>query len=473
MSNFEFTTSYSVEGIDIDYRANLDNARFLSRFPKWSSANTNYFSNAAKIVAPILEQQSSVLGNLFERITLNTRGSEIGYREKLYYLILPNSTKIPDYVLTDKGPVKYIGEEATSYVGDWLASKATIVDTDNPVLKETITTVPAILFQEANLFVRNADACIENPVTLVLYGVDTKGRELTEIITLASSEFYCTQNQYKAVTRVLCSETYELKTYLDTETDHSFNHTVGPQKRVTNINGDYFQPAFYLDEQYLYINNSNNLSKPEVFKFELQREPDKLFITNLLDVIYLVGTDVYSSKLYLDYVNKKQYNSTYNNNDFIVIDAETPSVDDTVTVTINTKAIAALYGESQFRIKVLDSTESYVDAYGATAIENFWNSSTNFGEKVYFTYDVEDNTDTTFVLEIYNQLQEYTCGYYFNKLPEVKIATNASDLFYKNHKLFIDTDKELQLHRRVCTSALRNGSLVLIFNENFEEILNV
>jgi hypothetical protein len=470
--NFNFTLPYSVNLADFYFKSNLDNSRFRSNFPKWSSTYQNYFANTSKLIQPILESYSGVLGNISEKLAINVANPDFSFAQNYYYYVGPPNLAIPNNILTEQGLVTYIGESDITYPGDFVATKANLISVELPIFKETVN-IPAVFSYPTYVFVRVLNASILNPAHLVIYGTNKEGIETSESITLPSEEFTITMNSYLSITRIICDVAVEIVNYIDCSSNISYATIYGPQKKVTRLNGNYFQPGFTLGGNSLYLNDSNSIAREEIFKFILNRQPDKIFISHLLDVFYLKSNVLYSSKLYLDYQNKEQYNSTYNNNDFIFINNETPDVGDNLNITLNYPLIKSIYGGRLFRLKVIsNNVTSFIDLSGNLGTENTWLIPSNIGSKINVPY-VATSDDTTFVLEFQTGNQSYCAGYYYNKLPEFILANNISDIFFKDSDLYITQAGNLfKLHpiRPYYTSSKFFNSVVLIFTENYSTL---
>lgn len=454
-------------------KQNLDNSRFMSYMPAWSSANQNHFSNTAKTLAPMLESYSSMIGDLGEKMVNNIQDGDFGWATNYYYYQGPPNWNFPATITTEQGVVSYIGEQGISFMGDYVATQATTTPIIYPVFKESLT-VPCVLFGESYIFVGCTLASIQNPVLVTIYGTNDQGTESSEQITLISNGYYVTINKYRAITRLLSDIPVTITSYLDTESNFSYNPVFGPQKRTTRPDGTYFQPIFEIDQSYLLVLDSNTIGNEQMFRFKLNRVPDHLFVSTLLDVYYTSAGNLYVTKLHLDYVGKSQYNSTYNNNDFIFVGDPNQEEGAPTHLTINSPLLSTVYGGYKFRIKTVTSSGfGYIDLSGNTTDENTWFDVTTYSKTSIIINKVFGNVDTTFVLQIYNGNQDYCAGFYFNTLPDYQIATGVSDMFFKNRNLYInqnDVISTITPVRPYYTSAGLFNSIALVFSQDYQTL---
>lgn len=448
--------------------------------PKWSSAYNNHFSNMAKLLAPTNEGFSSIIGRAQEILVNNNPEVPFGYQSTYWKYIAPINVKLTKNILTEDGLVSYIGEFDDTLINDFPVTKINSVPTEQIIFNEAIV-FPYVFIEPSYVFIRVSGSNFDTPNTIIIYGLDIDGVELSESIDFFSNQYVISAFKYKAITRIV-GENYELTDRLDCDPSSdqiSYTNSYGPQKRITTLEGEYFQPGFVVENNYIYVNNGNKFANNEVYKFTLLNTPDKIFISNTLDIFYTHNGLLCTSKMYQDYVELSQYNSTFNNNDFIVVDNVNPSINDTVLISVNIDLISKLYSNGKFRIRVIsEDPDKYIDLQGQDTIENKWFGINETGLKSYIPYIVLSESAVTFVLEILNSNQEYTAGYYFNNLPEFRHFDQVDDLFFKNNELLIEKAgviTKLDLVRPFFMSSKTDTNIpLLIFAKNYEGInLNV
>lgn len=472
---YEFSIKYDIGLTEYNYKANIDNYRFISRFPRWSSASNTFFSNTSKVLSPSLETYSAILAKV-QNIAVNNINKEFGYSDSYNIYIAPPEIKVPKSILSDEGLLTHIGEHNTVSISDYPITRVNLIEDDS--IMETQSVDPPIIFiVPYYIFIQSDLASIDNPINIIVYGVDIDGHEVSEIFNLLSNEYTISSIKYKLITRII-GDNYQILNSLDLNpigNQISYVNDFGPQKRVTESNGNYIQPRFTVENNYITVINSNSITNTEVSKFLLSREPDKIFISNLLDIIYLKDNILYSSKFYYDIVNKNQYNSTYNNNDFINIDSETPIIGETIKIKINTELIGSFYGKRKFKIKkITGQSIVYIDLNGDVLDENIWIEFTDKQSHYYINKEIEENIDITYVLKIPFVDQEYCAGYYFNNLPEFKLASDIDDIKFQNHELIIYKDDKqyiLDCIRPFFTSTKSSDNLsLLVFDRDYQEL---
>lgn len=467
-----FDLSYTVDTLETIYKTNLDNSRFMSNLPAWSTAYNSFFSNTAKLMDPMFGKFSGITGNIAEVMVNNLKEYEFGYQKDYYYYITPPNFTPPVNIKTEGGILSYIGEYGTSFLGNYPITAINLVAHSTPIFKDQITSTPIVLSQVSNIYFQCPDACVEGPVYFSMYGINEEGVSISEQVVMVSNDTYVSMNKYKAITRYISSDTTNIYTYIDCSTQLSYTNSFGPQKFIADSTGNYIQPVFTLDGQYLKILNGNNLGNAEISTYYLNKVPTKAFVSSLFDVFYLNGTDLYSSKLYND-ITKLQYNSSYNNNDFIYLNVDQPKVGDVIKIGIKMQNVIQTYGTNAIRLTAItNGTPTNIDLNGDPTTSNQMTvpNSVNF---LYIPYTVTSTDDTQFVLTIAQSNQQYAAGYYFNTVPEYHLASNVTDMFFKNNELFIEVSGNvysINPTRPFFMSSTTNGMNVVILPSNYSEI---
>lgn len=470
---YSFTSSY-LYNKDFTQYSNMDIHRFLSYNPMWSSAYKNFYSNFSKFMSPLMESMSNKVNdidNYYENNTNIDGVNHFGYRNNQYEIV---SLNIPSLIKTEHGYCEYIGQhgqasletypiKAVSYREPTLFSKQSfIVDSESRVYNFAFSTT---------LYLADHDAHRDRPNTVAIIGLNNVGETISEVLTLNSAVPMETLSHFKTVYRVESTYSFKLSNYLDLSQDNTSDNGLNLQKRITNTSGEYFDPTFQIEDSTVYIINSNNLSRNDEYKFDLRHTPDKFFVNNLLDVIYLSGSSLYAGKFMLDYYNLSPYNSSCNNNEYIYLEDETSSVSEDMVVVIETDRLKEL-GSKSFRISILHNDETmFIDKNSnATDLPDNWIDLSLTGDRVYFYINKSDTSPYTFILETDNRLEPFAAMSYINDVKPYEIASGIKDIFVYNKELWVQNNDDsyniLDPIRLVYTSGVNR---IYLFND-FEQV---
>lgn len=440
---YSFETKYKQELTPYRYN-NLDIHRFLSNFPVWSSAHKNYFSNSSKMISPILEGVSLSL-DYFDSVVENNNTLDqihFGYKEYDHYIY---SSRIPKILRTEHGFGYYIGEDGQISLESVPISKFETKDSYPYSLKEYVydgTSHPSnLVFDfENNIFIQSDEASIINPVLFVVYGLNKKGETVSEEIALLSRVATESLNKYLVIYSIMTeARSFKVSNHLDCVSELSYTLNIGLAKRISSpLSGDYFEPRFEVDGTSLRILNASKNSIAEEFTFHLENVPEKIFISNLLDVVYLYNDTLYSGKLMLDYYSIDSVNSTTNNNPFVFIDDENTPVGGSFITTVDIGKLSSELGSSNLSISLKNEDDTlYLQQDGTfSALQNDWIPTTNLRNKVTFSTLVQNTSPYIIELKIDNRPDEFIAINYQNVINEKVVLENTSKLFFYNKDLW-------------------------------------
>lgn len=439
-----YNMSYLQDRVPDPYN-NMDIHRFLSYMPKWSTAYKSFYSNYSKLISPIMEGLSMKIDdvdNLLENNLNIDDKNHFGYRAEEYEIVTLN---IPNLIRTEHGFCSYIGEHGQASLETSPIKSITKRDPEH-FSKESYTVgqdSSSISFSfSSNLYVKDEVASIDSPSTVVLVGIADDGTSIIETMSFISPMCRETINKFKAVFKILTEREITISNYIDLSVDYSFENSINMQKRIANTRGGYFAPLFELDGKSILVLNGNEGSKRDEHKIELPVIPERLFITNLLDIVYLYNNSLYASKMMLDYYTVSAPNSSTNNNMFIYLDNENTSVDNSVEVVIDIDRIRSNLGSKSIRVK-LENGDSvmYIDS-STSLVEspNTWLSLANAADRIVFSIPIENTDPYTISVSFDNRADEMIAMNALNSPSFFKIADNINDIFIYDKELWCEND---------------------------------
>lgn len=455
--------------------ANMDIHRFLSAMPYWSSAYSNFFSNYSKMVSPVMSGVSSNLDTVDSVYTYFFSDNLFGYPKMQYYV---PTFGTPSSVVTDLGPCEYIGEYGSCSLESYPISALRQATDPTLVLEdidfEGMTIINPIMTTDAiNLFVRCPTASVETPVLVELMGYDEDLNKCSESFVFSSNIATISSIKYRVVYEIRTSESIIIKSSMDLAEANSFSSKGGFSARIAKISGEYFDPYFYLEDNILHVKDGRSFARPDIFRFELDNIPEKIFITNLLDVLYLFENSIYSAKLSLDYYSISQPNSSANVNDFISIDDENTPVGDICTATVDIGKLLSEYTETNsIRIYIKNNgTKLYIDKNLApTAESDTWIPVSYDQKKIRVQVSVEESTPYEFFLELDKDKKVFTAMTYVNLLSETEIETGIEDIALYDGKFLVkNTGEDFHECEAIRLAYMSQDSNIILFN-NFETL---
>lgn len=439
---YMFTLNWKQELYPYQYN-NMDIHRFLSNFPIWSSAHQNFFSNTSKLISPIFENISLSIDEWDQFVEANqTIDDEMpfGYRNKDYHMYI---SRVPRVIKTEYGYGFYAGQAGQMSVESLPIQAVNLLDAYPHSLKEydsTLVHPSNLIFDfETPIFIQSDRASLITPREFVIVGLNSKGEQVTETVNLISRLPIETYNKFLIIYRIHSEEVdFKITNYLNLENFHSYESQVLVAKRIANTRGEYFEPQFYIDSNTLRIMNGNEVSGREEFTFELGNTPERLFVNNLLDLIYLSNNKIYAGKLMLDYYQIESLPSTTNNNEFIFVDDTNTPVGEVFTSTINIDKIVNELGSRNISISLENDEDIfYLQQDGSFDQENRdWISTSGLQSRITFPTTVTNDKPYIVNLVLDNRPEDFVAMSYQNKVIEYEVISDAIDLFYYDKKLW-------------------------------------
>jgi len=438
--DYKFKLSYQNMHHPIIY-SNMDIYRFLTYFPKWSSAHNNFYSNASKFLSPQIERISFLVDDLDEIISNNRTISDnvlFGHRKERIKLL---TIDVPDYIKTEYGYCINLGKAST------ISLESIPIGAINKNITHNIDRVSYKIFAGAQnirlarpstVYVRMTDYKTGDDQFIVINGINKYGDFITEKVYMETSVPIETINEYLVINRVVGNDDeIILSNYIENDISHSDRTSI--EKRIVSKRGIYFVPEFEVYDKTLLIKNADVVSRNEEFKFKLPFEPDNILISSLLDVLLLKDNILYSSKLMLDYYRLSPPGSSVNNNSFIWIDDENAEIGTSVNVTINTDLIKSESFATNIRISILNGeTKLYLNQSGALVESpDSWIQLANTGNRIIISVNIDNELPYIFELSENSRQLPYHAMVYQNIVIPIKIDDNVDSIYFHNKELHI------------------------------------
>ncbi|RLA16180.1 MAG: hypothetical protein DRQ60_05075 [Gammaproteobacteria bacterium] len=439
--DFKFQLPYENDHNLLTY-SNMDIYRFLTYFPRWSSAYNNFYSNTSKFISPQLERVSFIIDDLDQIISNNKTINEsilFGHRREEIKLL---TIEIPKYIKTEYGYCVNMGEHST----------ASIDSVPIGAIKKTIShNIDKVSY---NIFAGAQDIRLTRPSTvylqikkkrssdderfIVINGVSRYGKFITEKVPVETSVPIETINEYAVINRITgVDDEIILSNYIENDISHSESTSL--DKRIASKDGIYFIPEFEIYDSTLIIKNADSFSSLEEFKYNLPFIPDTVLISSLLDVLMLKDNKLYSSKLMLDYYSLFPPGSSVNNNSFIYVDDENAEVGKSVNITINTDLLKSESLATNIKISVLNNNqELYLDS-SSTLVpsSDTWIKLANTGNRIVLSINIDNDLPYIFELRENTRQLPYHAMSYQNKIVPISIGDNIDNIYFHNKNLYI------------------------------------
>lgn len=454
VSFFVELSSYVTLDFNLTYRttprvgrySNMDMHRFMSIFPVWSSAYSNFFSNTSKLFSPMVESISQTMDEFDAYAEANKSvvpEIAFGYRGNQYEII---TYEIPELIRTEYGHAYHMGPHfrrsiessqimAYSTRAGGACDRRELVGTDSG--KVAPLRLPSLLYVVAS------SASVRDPETVVLHGINEHGDEISEELVISSSVPHETMNKFKILLRSESSAPGAIRvyTYLNLSELHSSVNGLGVQKRICDISGGYFEPEYVVDENRVSVLNSYSIGRSDVYRFDAENKIEALFVNGLSDVVYLSDNKVYSAKLMLDFYNIEQPDSSTNINSFIYVSDENTPVGEDVEVTIKCDNIRDEFKGHYVKVCLENRSGRYYlgDNLTLTQDKNTWLNLMNAGNLISFSVPITNSDPYRFILEVDGRAGQFSAMTYTNKLGEVEVLSDISGIFIYNKELWAET----------------------------------
>lgn len=422
---------------------NMDIMRAMTYFPKWSSTYKSHFSNTSKILSPHFERVSFHTNDLDNILannqTLHGRPS-YEYSNTICKIL---TIRKPNYIKTEYGFCYHLGENSSMSIDSVPigAFKRTIANPINFIDVGLYAGTQKVRLPKATvIYVQSPVATFQNQETVTISGISSRGNYISEEILLDSALPVEAINRYHMITS-FSGNTEELR--VSNFINHQISHVdrTALSKRIVNSRGIYFTPLFELDGNILHVLNGDLVAKNEEYKFILPYAPDRLLISNLLDVMLVYNNSLYCSKLFLDYTDLTQPNSSMNNNDFIWVNDENAAQHEEARLTINTDLLKADYPGSSIRISIKNNGEiTYITSKSQlSSSRDSWILLSNTGNRISMVLNIDNDAPYEYGLEISNHKHIYYAMISQNKLDFIKVEEDVSDIYIHDKALyFID-----------------------------------
>lgn len=421
---------------------NMDISRTLSYFPKWSSAYKSTHSNTSKFLSPIFERVSFHTNDL-DNIKANNhtlhRSASYEYPNKIRKLL---AIRRPDFIETEYGHCKNLGSNSTMSLQ---SVQVAAVSRKPSVAILPVSNVmyagenPMRLVVPSSIFIHSPNASLRDPHIVSVTGVTRSGKRITEKLNIESSVPLESINEFHLVLSV-SGNPYPVTISNVLATHHSHTDQTLLPKRITDENGRYFTPEFSYEDDSLAVMNADLLSKNEEYRFSLPFTPDSMLVSNLLDVFLIKDNALYSAKLFLDYIDLKQVDSSTNNNDMLSVCDENARVGSVASVTVNTALLKAENPGGSFKLSVSNlGSDLYLKADKTLSSDkNSWVALSQAGDRVSMSFTVAN--DSPYIFELTIGTRSFSAMVYQNKLDFILIEEDVAEIFVHNKTLYgIDT----------------------------------
>lgn len=473
-ASYDFGLKYT-KALFASAYSNMDIYRTLSGFPAWSSASKNFFSDASKLMSPLAEPISQTLDDFDEFIENNTNHDDVvryGYRENQYEII---SASVPRMINTEYGYCEHIGPHGSRSLesapirvlnrqnADTFTRQTVVTASSNEIVPFAVPSV---------LYVSNENASLQNTIDVRLKGINEDGELIGESFTIYSGVPFETINTYKALYDTQVSAEVEISTYVDMTKHHSSENGINLQKRLAGVGGNYFDPKIEIDDKSMLVLNGMNIGRADEFKFELNHNPESIFLNNLLDVTYLKDGSVYCGKLMLDYYNLSQVNSSTNINNFINLDYDNTSIGSDVRINIKCDEIKEEFGETMVRVSATNGEDRMYLSSALQLVEekDTWIDLSKASNYIAFSMEITNDSPYIYELELGNRSESFIAMNYLLPMQTFKVADGVKELFMYNKKLHCEntdgTFSILDPVRLAFTSGINRLYLFNNFNES-------
>lgn len=438
--NHTFGLQYT-ESTGAPSHCNMDIMKFLTYFPSWSSAHKNHYSNTSKFLSPHFERFGFELDRA-DTFSANNNTSQYRasyeYRTEDHTFLAVNTPKL---IRTEFGICRHMGEMSSMSVDSIPVTDLSLV----PCKK--ISKMSTDLMQGVNdiqmthpsyMYLKRDSEQGSQPTILDIGGINEDGEFIWEKIVLDNSIPIKTINRYYNITG--CSS-FEGQVRISNfiKEDHSYTDPVLMEKRISSRGGIYFSPKFEIEGRKLVVLNSDDQMHQEEYVFLLPFIPDEMIVSNLLDVFMLKDGEVWCSKLFLDYQNLSQFDSTTNNNEFICLDSETPEAGQVARLRISTGLAREEYPGSLIRVRVEHEDKTlYLSKSGTFVPEkNTWISLDETHRSLEIDYPIIKDEIIKYRLDISGRVGSFSAMSYQNKLDFTILTKGIAEIMVHDDRLIM------------------------------------
>lgn len=426
---------------------NMDIMKYMTYFPSWSSTYRNFYSNTSKLFSPHFERFNFQIDDLDtfcanNRIDVDKPSYE--YRSKISTVLTIRTPKLIDTefgMCANRGEISSMSIDSIP-ITDTKLNKHLRIDKMSQQLSPGTNSLslPSPCF----LYIKSSENYLNDQKEIEISGINMYGDFVTESIPLKNSIPVKTLNRfYKVISANAFDGTLIISNYI--QNDKSYTDRSLLEKRIAGKQGLFFTPFFEFLGTDLIVYNADGPVNTEEYKFNLPFEPDSMLISNLFDIFLLKDGEIWTSKMYLDYKDIGQINSSTNNNEFICLDEETISVGDVARIRITTDLIRKEHPICNFRFRVEHYDRSYYLASNGTFTqeENTWIDISETGRALEIEYEVTEDGIIKYHLDISTRTGSFTSMSYFNNLDFTKIATGVQSMMvYDDKFIVIDPDEK-------------------------------
>ena len=418
-------------------KSNMELHRWLSYMPKWSFANKSHLSSYAKLSNYSYSLITDVASKpiIMSASNMTNATESVDYNKNVYKLPVHKNTKL---VVSDLGICENIGpDEYTSF--DQYPVSNCYIQEGNIYIHEyefnTDTSFTRFNFPIGLFLYLTSYDNTEDEVKIV--GLDQNGKLVSDTFKLHPRISHRTINKYKAVIGVYSKTSFNIST--TTKSDSYISGYINT-KRIVDIDGNYFEPFFKVDDIDPTILNITKDNGIDVYKFRLNKVIDKFVVTENLDIFFLSESTLYSAKMYLDVGLNIGITSTYNNNDICEVIYENVIDGDKIEVDINILNISKL--GKNFTIQLKNSNNiKWFDQYGNEVNERLIINTKVCPEKITINKQKLNNLPYIFSVEIEGIKEVFQAGVIDNNIDTYKICEDVYDINMFNGHIYISSIK--------------------------------